>query len=211
MGVVADIHFESLRNAIKPFVYMVPQGDVGGFPALRQASLRLTENDLGRTLDYIDSVWAEYLPDVPVQRRFLESDFEALYLREERQSVLLTAFSALAIFVACLGLLGLTSYTTEHRRKEIGVRKVLGGTVWSMVRLFTGEFSRLVIAANLIAWPVAYFLMQSWLENFAYRVDMNLITFATGALAALFVALLTVGTIAARAACAKPGSLLRYE
>jgi putative ABC transport system permease protein len=211
VGVVADIHFESLRNAIKPFVYMVPQGDVGGFPAFRQASLRLTENDLGRTLDYIDSVWAEYLPDVPVQRRFLESDFEALYLREERQSVLLSAFSALAIFVACLGLLGLTSYTTEHRRKEIGVRKVLGGTVWSIVRLFTGEFSRLVIAANVIAWPVAYFLMQSWLENFAYRIDMNLITFAGGALAALLVALLTVGTIAARAAGAKPGTLLRYE
>jgi putative ABC transport system permease protein len=122
-----------------------------------------------------------------------------------------TAFSALAILIACLGLLGLASFATEQRTKEIGVRKVVGGTVLDIVRLFTGELSKLVLLSNVIAWPAAYFLMQRWLENFAYRIDMSFAVFVGSALLALVVALLTVGTIAARAASLNPVHSLRYE
>src|SRR5690606_16182427 len=100
-------------------------------------------------------------------------------------------------FVACLGLLGLASFTTELRTKEIGVRKVMGGSVYDIVRLFTAEFGRLVLVANLIAWPLAYFLMRRWLDGFAYRIDLNVLLFVAGALLALAVAMATVATVAA--------------
>jgi putative ABC transport system permease protein len=122
-----------------------------------------------------------------------------------------TYFSSLAVAVACLGLLGLAWFATERRTKEIGIRKVVGGSVWDVVRLFTGEFSKLVLAANLVAWPAAYFLVQRWLTGFAYRIDLGLLPFVGGALLALLVAAVTVGAVAARAASAKPIKALRYE
>jgi putative ABC transport system permease protein len=120
-------------------------------------------------------------------------------------------FSGLAIFVACLGLLGLSRYATERRTKEIGIRKVVGGSVWDVVRLFTGEFAKLVLLANVIAWPIAYFAMHRWLTSFAYRIDMSFAVFIGAAVVALALALLTVGGVAARAASAKPMRALRYE
>jgi putative ABC transport system permease protein len=163
------------------------------------------------TLAHIDATWNRFLPDQAITRRFLDQDFQALYEGEERQGQMFLYFSALAILIACLGLVGLASFATEQRTKEIGVRKVMGGTVLDIVRLFTGEFSKLVLLANVIAWPAAYFLMQRWLDNFAYRIDMSFAVFAGSALIALVVALLTVGTIAARAARANPIRSLRYE
>jgi len=122
-----------------------------------------------------------------------------------------TFFSVLAIFIACLGLLGLAWFSTERRTKEIGIRKVMGGTVPDVVLLFTSEFTKLVLLANLIAWPVAYLLMQRWLAGFAYRIDISPLVFVGGGLIALVIACLTVSAIAAKAATAKPINALRYE
>jgi putative ABC transport system permease protein len=117
----------------------------------------------------------------------------------------------LTIGLACLGLFGLASYTVERRRKEIGVRKVLGGSVWRIVLLLTNDFSRLVLIANVLAWPVAYVAMNRWLENFAYRIDLTPLIFIGSGLIALSIAWATVGSTAAKAANAKPVLALRYE
>jgi len=211
VGVVADTYLESIHSALKPLVYVVPPSQTGTFATIREASIRVTSNNLPDTLTHIDDTWKRFLPDQAITRRFLDQDFQALYESEERQGQLFLYFSALAILIACLGLVGLASFAVEQRTKEIGVRKAMGGTVFDIVRLFVGEFSRLVLVANLIAWPAAYFLMQRWLENFAYRIDLSLAVFVGSALLVLVVAFLTVGTVTARAARANPVRSLRYE
>jgi putative ABC transport system permease protein len=177
----------------------------------REASIRVTGADLETTLAGIDEIWGELGPEVPIQRRFLDDDLDALYRGEQKQAQLLTLFSALAILIACLGLFGLASATTLRRTKEIGIRKALGAGVADIVRLLTTEFAALVLVANVIAWPVAYFAMQRWLSVFAYRIELEPFVFVASAMLALVVAMLTVATVATRAARAKPVATLRYE
>jgi putative ABC transport system permease protein len=212
IGVVADTYFESVALPVRPMIYVFgaePASQLYGF--IRTISIRVTGDDLPATLARIDALWREHVPGRPVVRHFLDDDFDALYRSEQRQAQLLTFFSGLAIAIACLGLLGLAWFSTERRVKEIGIRKSMGGTVWDVVLLFTSEFSRLVLLANLVAWPVAYFVMQRWLAAFAYRIEMSPLTFAGGAAVALAVAFGTVAAVAARAAAAKPVASLRYE
>jgi putative ABC transport system permease protein len=144
-------------------------------------------------------------------RRFLSQGIDALYEEEERQAGMLLFFSLLAIFIACLGLLGLALFATEQRTKEIGVRKVMGGTVWDISRLFVTEFGLLVLIASLFAWPIAYFTISRWLENFAYRIDLGPIPFIASTAITLVLACLTVVGATMRAAMAKPVDSLRYE
>src|SRR5690606_18306668 len=151
-------------------------------------------------LAYIDATWRSFMPEFPVMRRFLNEDFERLYRVENQQGKLFNWFSLLAIFIACMGLYGLASFNAERRRKEIGVRKVMGGSVWSIVLLLTNDFSRLVLVSNVIAWPIAYVAMNRWLENFAYRIDLTPMVFIGSGLIALCIAWVTVGGTAAQAA-----------
>jgi putative ABC transport system permease protein len=123
----------------------------------------------------------------------------------------MASFSILAVFITCMGLYGLATYNAQRRTKEIGVRKVMGGSVWSIVWLLTNDFSKLVLLSNLIAWPVAYFAMERWLENFAYRIDLTPMIFIGSGAIALCIAWVTVGGTAAKAASAKPVLALRYE
>ena len=211
IGVVENVYFESVRNAVKPIVYLVPPIQTTGFRTIREASIRVSGRDLPRTLDYIDAMWKQFVPDQPVTRRFLDQDFEALYRGEQRQAQMFSAFAALAIVVACLGLFGLAAFTTARRTKEIGLRKTLGARVGDIVRLFTLEFGSLVVLANLLAWPAAYVLMQRWLATFSYRVALGPWVFVASGLAALLIASITVGAVASRAARAKPVKALRYE
>jgi putative ABC transport system permease protein len=210
IGVVEDVHLESVRDPLAPVLYLVPP--VGrALSGLREASIRVTGTDLERTLADIEAVWRELGPDVPVLRRFLDDDFEALYRGERRQAQLLTAFSLLAVAIASLGLYGLASFSTTRRRKEIGIRKTLGASVLDVVRLFTAEFGALVLVANVVAWPIAYFAMQRWLAGFAYRIELGPAVFVASALLALAIATLTVAAVASRAARARPVDSLRYE
>jgi putative ABC transport system permease protein len=210
VGVVPDVFYESVRDALEPIIYLVaPEGLP--FVPLRSASLRIAGRDLPTTLAYIDTTWAKFLPDVPISRHFLDDDFAALYRAEERQGQMVTFFAALAIGVACLGLFGLASFTTERRTKEIGIRKAIGGGVLDIVLLISGSFGRLVLVANVVAWPIAYIAMQRWLAGFAYRIDMNLWIYAASAALTFAIAWLTVAAVAARAASGKPVNALRYE
>jgi putative ABC transport system permease protein len=211
VGVARDIHFSSIREAIKPVFYFVAPEKLFGFPALGIASIRVRPENLDATLAAIDATWQKFLPDQPVVRSFLDDRFEALYQNERRQGQVFLFFALLALLVACLGLFGLAAFTTETRTKEIGVRKVMGGSVWDIVKLLTWELSKLVLLANLIAWPVAWFLMRRWLENFAYRIDLGPMVFLGAAVMALLVAWVTVGALAARAATSRPILALRYE
>lgn len=210
VGVVEDAYLESVRDPLVPVLYVVPPA-ARAAAQIREASIRVTGADLERTLAGIDEVWRELGPPVPVQRRFLDDDFEALYRGERRQAQLLTAFAALAVAIACLGLYGLASYSTTRRTKEIGIRKTLGASVTDIVRIFAAEFGVLVLFANLVAWPVAYFAMQRWLAGFAYRIELGPFVFVASGVLALGIAVLTVAAVAARAALAKPVTALRYE
>jgi putative ABC transport system permease protein len=212
VGVVSDTHFESVRVPVRAMVYVLaPTLRINDNFRLRHASVRLSGRDLAATLSHIDATWRNLMPDQPITRRFLNDDFEALYQRERRQEVLLACFSGLAILIACVGLFGLAAFSAECRTKEIGVRKAMGGSAVSIVILLTNDFGKLVLAANLLAWPAAYFLMRNWLDNFAYRIDLGPLMFLGAAAVALGVAWLTVAGIATRAARANPVHALRYE
>lgn len=211
IGVVADTHVQPLHESILPLVYFVPGPMWGNFPSQDIASVRISSNNIEQTLSFIREKWREIIPEIPMFSYFLETEFDVLYQEEEQQGELFSLFSLLTITIACLGLFGLASYTAERRKKEIGVRKVLGGSVWSIVLLLTNDFSKLVLVSNIIAWPVAYLVMNRWLENFAYRIDLTPLIFIGSGLVALCVAWVTVGGIATKAARAKPVLGLRYE
>jgi putative ABC transport system permease protein len=173
--------------------------------------VKLNASDLAATLAFIEKKWNAFDPGHTFESTFLNENFHQLYRSEEKMQSIVGYFTFLAIFIACLGLLGLASYSAERRTKEIGVRKVLGASVWGIVRLLSKEFLILVLVANVIAWPLAYFLMHDWLQDFAYRVTIGWGTFVFAGIAAAVIALLTVSTQAIRAALTNPVEALRYE
>jgi putative ABC transport system permease protein len=160
---------------------------------------------------FLESTWERYSSDYPFEFHFLEESIDNLYVSEQRLSKIFNYFTFLAIFIACPGLFGLVSYTAELRTKEIGVRKMLGASISGIVILFTKEFSKWGLLANIIAWPVAYYAMNKWLQSFAYRVEMSVWTFILSGLMALVIALLTVSFQSIKAATANPVDSLRYE
>jgi putative ABC transport system permease protein len=219
VGVVGNSNFESVRYQVKPMIFMLVSDNieagrqtfVGSLPFLYNASVRITGSNVNDTLAYIDRVWNDVIPDFPIARSFLDDRFEALYQDDRRLGQLFSQFAVLAILIACLGLFGLATFNTQRRTKEIGIRKVMGGSVWSIVLLLTNDFSKLVLISNVIAWPVAYFAMNQWLANFAYRIDLTPLIFIGSGLIALCIAWVTVGGTAAKAASARPVLALRYE
>ena len=213
IGIVDDVNFSSLREAVKPLYYRVKKSIEDGAqrPNFNQMAIKFEAGNATEVIEYIDTAWKTYLPAVPMNRSFIDDNFAALYQSEKQQGELFTIFALLAIFIACLGLYGLAAFTTEQRTKEIGIRKVMGGSVKDIVLLLTRDFSKLVLLSNLIAWPAVWFLMSRWLETFAYRIDLGLLPFVLASVAAMVIALLTVGGLAAKAALSKPALALRYE
>ena len=213
IGVVDDVNFSSLREAVKPLYYRLKKSidDGARFPNFGQMAIKFEAGKTTEVIEYIDAAWKNYLPAVPMNRSFIDDNFAALYQSEQQQGELFTIFALLAVFIACLGLYGLAAFTTEQRTKEIGIRKVMGGSVKDIVLLLTRDFSKLVLMSNLIAWPAAWFLMDRWLETFAFRIELGFAPFVLASIAALVIALLTVGGLAAKAAWSKPALALRYE
>jgi len=212
VGVVENSYFESVHGNLKPVVFVMPEHIlVTGVATMDRASLRLSGRNIVATLAYIREVWQRFVPNFPLEQHFLDERYAALHQMEKRQGQLFNVFATLATLIACLGLYGLAAFNAERRRKEIGVRKVMGGSVWSIVWLLTNDFSRLVLFSNLIAWPVAWLAMERWLENFAYRIDLTPLVFIGSGAIALCIAWVTVGGTAAKAASAKPVLALRYE
>jgi putative ABC transport system permease protein len=210
IGVVQDYHYESLHQTVRPAAMALLNGAWDWWPE-QYISLRVRTQNLSGTLGYLKSTWDRFIPGKPLEYTFLDNDYAALYDNEQRTRRLFSVFSGLAIFIACLGLFGLASFAAEQRTKEIGIRKVLGASVARIFVLQTQEFAKWVILANIIAWPVAYYFMTSWLQNFAYRIDLSVWIFIISGLAALLIALLVVSYQAIKAAIANPVDSLRYE
>jgi putative ABC transport system permease protein len=205
IGVVRDFNYESLHRRIVPIVtYIAPN-------QANTLSLRIAPGSLDKVMRHVQSVFDQFNPAGPVKYDFLSERLAALYRNEERTMKMFFAFSLLAIAVGCLGLFGLAAYSAERRTKEIGVRKVLGASVPSIAGLLSREFTKWVIMANIIAWPVAYFGMRQWLQGFAYRVSIGIGPFVLSAALALVVALITVSYQAVRSAVSDPVESLRYQ
>ena len=162
-------------------------------------------------LQYVENVCRSIEPEFPFEFHFMDEAFEGLYHSERRMSHLISAFTYIAIFIACLGLFGLSSFSANRRKKEVGVRKVMGASISDIVRLLAKEYLILIGLANIIAWPAAYYLMNKWLQGFAYRTTMTVWIFILSGLAALVIAFLAVSYQTIKAASANPVESLRYE
>jgi len=204
IGVVEDFHYESLRNTIGPLVMFL--GESRGL-----MSFRIETEDVSRTIGLLERTWKEFLPNQPFEYMFLDERFNQLYRAEQRIGRIFGVFATLAVVIGCLGLLGLAAFTAEQRTKEIGIRKVLGASAPGIIRLLLKEFALLVGIANLAAWPVAYFVMRRWLQDFAYRTSLALEVFLAAGVLTLLIALATVSFQAVKAALADPIRSLRYE
>ena len=205
IGVVKDFHYQSLHQAIEPLVIHVD-------PAyLQWLSVRIRPDNVPATLAALQATYRQFDPDHPFEYSFVDEDFAAHYRAEQRMALLMRSAALLAILIACLGLLGLASIMTQRRTKEIGVRKVLGASVPGLVLLLSGDFARLVAVAFAVGAPVAYLILQPWLDAFAYRIALSWQTFLAAGLIALVTAVLTVSYQAVRAALADPVKALRYE
>jgi putative ABC transport system permease protein len=174
-------------------------------------AIKIGPEDIQQTIGMLRSTWSKIAPDVPFEYYFLDEDFNRQYATEERWSSIFGYSSFFAIFIASLGLLGITTLAVGRRTKEIGIRKVLGATSVGLVRLISKEFLLLVLIANLLAWPAAYYAASRWLENYACRISIGWGTFVLAGLLAFLIALITVSFRAVRAALTNPVDTLRYE
>ena len=174
-------------------------------------SFRIHPREISASIHHLQSNWRQFSPSYPFDYYFLDEDFARLHRADERLGKTFRYFAFLAIFVACLGLLGLAAYTAEQRTREIGIRKVLGASVGSIVLLLSKEFTRWVILSNLIAWPLAYLAMSQWLKDFAFRIELGVDVFLISAAIAFIVALATVSLQTIKAALSNPIDSLRYE
>lgn len=208
IGVVNDYHFASLHEEIQPLVLYNANPHGGDYYRL---SLKIAPENIQETMAHLKSKWKEFDSQYPIEYVFLDEEYDALYRAEERLGQLFGYFTALAVIIGCLGLFGLSAFSAEQRTKEIGIRRVLGATIPGVMVLLTKEFTKWVLAAIVIAWPTGYFIMNTWLQNFAYRIDLGFSTFLLAAVLALFISIITVIFQAFKTALANPVDSLRYE
>jgi putative ABC transport system permease protein len=204
LGVVRNFHFESLRQNIGALcMYLGPSTDAIAF--------RLNGENIAATVKNIEALWKKMAPSEPFTYSFLNEDFNRMYESEQRSGKIFISFAILAILIACLGLFGLATYAAEQRTKEIGIRKVLGATVGSIANMLSRDFLKLVIIAALLAFPLAWWAMHTWLQNFAYRIDISWWVFVIAGMIAILIALFTISFKAIKAALANPVKSLRTE
>ncbi|MEM1134563.1 MAG: ABC transporter permease [Bacteroidota bacterium] len=203
VGVAKDFHFESLHNEIIPMFFYHTKDFYGNI------AVRVAGSELDATLAHIEKNWKKFNPITPFKFEFMEAEIEQAYKSEERFFEVFSVFAGLAILIACLGIFGLATFTAVQKKKEIGIRKVLGASVTRVALLLSNEFTKLVLLANILAWPVAWWLMHTWLQSFAYHVEINISIFIVGTLLSLAVALLTVSFQAVKAALANPVNSLQ--
>ena len=205
IGVVKNYHFRSLRQKIDPLILIYNPGNS------RALFARLRSDNIPQTIGYIENLWKKFAPGFPFNYRFLDEALDMLYRSEQRIGTLFQYFSFLAILISCLGLLGLASFMAEKRTKEIGIRKVLGASISNIAMLLSKEFTKWVLVANVIAWPIAYFAVSKWLQSYVYKANITIWSFILSGVLALFIALITVSYQSIKAALANPIDSLRYE
>ncbi len=207
IGVVKNFNFESLKNPIQPYIFCFQtENNFWGY-----LTVKLSAGNYKKTISEIENIWKEYAANTPLQYYFLDADFEEIYVQEKQNAKMAVIFSILAIFIASLGLFGLTSFTVEQRTKEIGVRKAMGSSVSGIFVVISREIIILVSISALIAWPLIYYIAQKWLENFYYRINLGVFSFAAGLVIALGIALITISYRIMRAATVNPAQSLKYE
>ena len=205
IGVVRDYHFKSLHSEIEPLLMAI-------VPSLyRYVFIKLDAGDIPGRIANIKRTWNTFFPETPFEYHFLDEAYDKLYRTEQRMGTLFNYFTVLAILISCLGLFGLASFMAEKRTKEIGIRKVLGASLSGIVLLLNKQFTKWVLIANLVSWPIAYYAMSKWLQGFAYRINLGLGTFALAAMIALAIAAITVSYQSIKAALTNPADSLRYE
>jgi putative ABC transport system permease protein len=207
VGILKDFNFASLHAPVEPLVVSLsvnPQ-------YFKNIAVRLNTQERHGTLQAIEKTWKAILPGRPFEYYFLDESFRNLYQSETKLRTIVATFTVIGIVIACMGLFGLVTLSMEKRTKEIGIRKVLGASVRGIVGMISGEFLKLVLLANLIAWPIAYYGVTTWLQEFAYRTEASLWIFALTGAATLALAFLTLAVQALRAATANPVKSLRYE
>jgi len=205
VGVVRDFHMEGLQAAIKPLAVLQAPG------RYHLATLVFNTGRFREVLDHVRTTWAAMVPDYPLEYFFLDEDFARQYAKEERTAAMFSLFAGLGIVIACLGLVGMASFLAERRTKEIGIRKILGSSAAGILGLLGREFALAVLAANAFAWPVAWYVVHRWLENFAFRSAPGIGTFLAAGGLALAMAMASVGWRSLRAARANPVDALRHE
>lgn len=207
IGVINDFHFESMHQKIVPLLIFKPKNQ----SFYGRISIKISGNNIPAALSHIENTWKKFLPETPYQYTFLDENFEKLYKSEEKQKTLLTVFACLAIFIACLGLFGLSAFSITQRIKEIGIRKVLGASTGGLVQLLSKDFLILVVISAPIAFFVAWYFMHKWLQDFAYRISMPWWIFIAAGVIAALIALITISFQAIKAAVANPVKSLRTE
>lgn len=210
IGVIKDYHFQSKHQTIRPMALFHKDGYYSKW-GVYYLSLRYNPEKLTEVLDYVKKTWNQISPQYPHDITFLDDDYDNLYQNEGQTNKLLFIFSLLSIFIACLGLLGLASFMAEQRTKEIGIRKVLGASVLQMLYKLSKDFTKWVLFANIVAIPLAWFIMSKWLENFPFKVKMNWWIFVIAGIISLLIALVTVSLQAYKTARISPVESLKYE
>jgi len=205
VGVLKDFHQHSLHLPISPLSMSINNSSA------RYLSVKIQGGDIAGTLGLIEKAWKKFQPEYPFEYSFFDEIFDRTYRGEQRMETMFRLFAGLAVLIACLGLVGLASFTAERKTKEIGIRKVLGASSSGVVVMLSREFLRWVLVANLIAWPVGYYAMRSWLRNFAYRTSLTVPMFLGAALAGFAIAAAVIGLQTYRAATANPADSIRYE
>jgi putative ABC transport system permease protein len=206
-AVVKDFHFAPLHEPIKPLVIFLDSG----YTHIYQCYAKISGQNIPATLQALNDTWRSYVPHRPFQYHFLDDNYNMLYHNEQQTAEIFSTFSTLAIFLACLGLFALAGYITMQRAKEIGIRKVLGAEVLQIVMLIAKDFIKLVVLASVIAFPVAWISMNSWLQSFAYRVNISWWVFLVAGLTTTIVALLTISFQTIRAAKMNPIESLKRD
>jgi putative ABC transport system permease protein len=206
VGVLKDYYFKSLHQRIEPFAMFI--GTEQGF---NWVFIKTTEVNMSGVMQFAEQEWRRINPGHPFEYTFVDRNNDMMYQSETRLSRLFSIFTAITIYIACLGLFGLASFTVVQRTKEIGMRKVLGASVSGIIVILSKEYVKWVVLANVFAWPLAYYFMRRWLEGFAYHIDVNILAFFGSGILALLIALLTVSVQTFKAATANPVDSLRYE
>jgi putative ABC transport system permease protein len=202
---VKDFHYSSLHEKVGSLVMIE-------YPPVKdKMAVKVKAAGLNNTIRFINNLWNRFSPGYPLEYKFLDESFNQMYKSEDKLSVLLSIFTTMAIVVGCIGLFGLAAFTAEQRTKEIGIRKVLGATVAGILAMLSKSFLRPVLIATLIAFPIAWWAMNKWLEDFPYRVTISWWIFIAAGLTALLIALVTVSFQAIKVAVANPVKSLRAE
>ncbi len=205
IGVVEDIHFKSFREPVPPILFYLRPWSSGNIV------IRLTGNDIPETVKLLETEWKQIMPKQLFKYKFIDESFDRLYRSEQNTEILILVFSAFAMIISLMGVFGLLSLISQTKRKEIGVRKVLGASVPGIVYMIIKEYIYIVIGANVIAWPVAYYIMTQWLQEYAYRIPLSWDLFVYPSLFTLLIALVTIISQATRAALTNPVDSLKYE